>query len=59
MLNRNAMAIDDYKKKLIAIVEEMQKEHGCVVESVNIERKLFSGWPALNDTATYEVTIEL
>ena len=53
------MAIDDYKKKLIAIVEEMQKEHGCVVESVNIERKLFSGWPALNDTATYEVTIEL
>lgn len=51
--------IEDYKKKLIAIVEEMQKEHGCKVESVKIERKLFCGWPAFPDTATFEATIEL
>lgn len=31
------MTIEEYKKKLIDIVEEMEKEHGMDVTSVQIE----------------------
>ena len=36
------MTIDEYKKKLISVVEEMEKEHGFDVESVLIQVHSFS-----------------
>jgi cell division ATPase FtsA len=35
------MTIDEYKKTLVTVVENMEREHGCEVRSVTIEANTY------------------
>lgn len=54
--------IKEYKDKLIAIVEEMEKEQGVRVKSVTISKERehnFPVWPQSYEFAEFKVDIEL
>ena len=36
------MTIEEYKKQLISVVQNMEREHGCDINSVSISANLFS-----------------
>ena len=50
------MTIDEYKQKLISVVENMEREHGCEVSSVTIEANIYSETSGLK---LYNVNIEM
>lgn len=54
--------INEYKKKLIAIVDEMEKEQGVIVKSVTISKECehnFPVWPQSYQNTEFKVNIEL
>ena len=54
--------IKEYKEKLVAIVEEMEKEHGVSVKSVTISKECehsFPAWPQSYQVTELKVDIEL
>lgn len=53
------MSIDEYKNSLITILENMEKEHGCIVKSVAITKEVFNGWPCSYTGKRFHVEIEL
>ena len=50
------MTIEEYKKKLISVVENMEIEHGCKVRAVTIEANIYSTASGLK---SFNVEIEM
>lgn len=53
--------ISDYKTEFIQLMQELEKEHGCVVKSIYIEQRPISNIPLYSDkfsTTTCKIDIQ-
>lgn len=52
-------SIEDYKKDIVSIIQEMEKEHGCDVRTLCVHtEKLYSEYKAFV-SKTYKVEIDI
>lgn len=52
--------INEYKEKLVSVIEEMEKEHNVSVKSVSMSRDCSVwGWPSVPTYSMFIVDIEL